>query len=66
MTLDAINLKIYLFFFPLFLQLQFCPLSMLLPLSLLNGCARDKSNLTLAPIPESYTMMPGLSSLSVY
>ena len=65
MTLDAVDLNIYLFFL-----LSFCSCKTVLSLdalttvSLLNGCAREKSSSTLAPIPALYTMMSGLSSLS--
>ena len=67
MTLDAVDLNIYLFFL-----LSFCSCKSVLSVdalttvSLLNGCAREKLSSTLAPVPESYTIMSGLSSLSIY
>ena len=65
--MDAVDLNIYLFFVSsLFAAANLFSLDALTTVSLLNGCARDKSSSTLAPIPESYTMMSGLSSMSVY
>ena len=62
MTLDAVDLN---FFSSLFAAVNLSSLDALTTVSLLNGCAREKSSSTLSPIPESYTIMSGLSSLSI-
>ena len=53
MTLDAVDLNIYLFF-SLFAAAKLSSLDALTTVSLLDGCAREKSSSTLAPVPESY------------
>ena len=51
MTLDAVDFNIY-FFFSFFAATNLFSLDALTTVSLLNGCAREKSSLTLASIPE--------------